>query len=337
MNPVLTRELLERFRTRRAPWFIFGWTLGIGLIGYVVYLVGQQVANGFFGLGRLVASGFMGRFLFEAMALLMMTAVVMVVPGVTALSIVGERERQTLSLLQVTQLSPFELIFGKLTSSLSYFLLLLVAVAPIMALPLLFGGMSFGDVFAALAVMIVTAVMIGSVSLAISARARSSRGAVAGSYVFGFLIAFFTIAMLLAELLVLRGAGGAIVPARGREIYSSWLNPYVAMIDAVEAPLAVKMDGQLTPFTPIESLLYARQGISGSVFGGGGGDVAFSRAPLPTDDGRQLVRLRRGAVWLRTVIIYLVISAVALLRAGRTLRAPAARPFRLKRYRNAAS
>ena len=60
MNPVLTRELLERFRTRRAPWFIFGWTLGIGLIGYVVYLVGQQVANGFFGLGRLVASGFMG-------------------------------------------------------------------------------------------------------------------------------------------------------------------------------------------------------------------------------------------------------------------------------------
>jgi ABC-type transport system involved in multi-copper enzyme maturation permease subunit len=336
VNPVLTRELLERFRTRRAPWFIFGWTLGIGLIGYVVYLVGQQVANGFFGLGRLVASGFMGRFLFQAMALLMMTAVVMVVPGVTALSIVGERERQTLSLLQVTQLSPFQLILGKLTSSLSYFVLLLVAVAPIMALPLLFGGMSFGDVFAALAIMIATAVMIGSVSLAISARARSSRGAVAGSYVFAFLIAFFTIAMLLAELLVVRGAGGAIVPARGREVYSSWLNPYVAMVDAIEAPLALKMDGQLTPFTPIDSLLFARQGVSGGgVLGGGGGFVDLPGAFA--EDGSQLVRLRRGPVWVRTLIIYVVVSALALMRAGRTVRAPAARPFRLKRYRNAPS
>jgi ABC-type transport system involved in multi-copper enzyme maturation permease subunit len=266
----------------------------------------------------------------------MMTAVVMVVPGVTALSIVGERERQTLSLLQVTQLSPFQLILGKLTSSLSYFLLLLVAVAPIMALPLLFGGMSFGDVFAALAIMIATAIMIGSVSLAISARARSSRGAVAGSYVFAFLIGFFTIAMLLAELLVVRGAGGAIVPARGREVYSSWLNPYVAMVDAIEAPLALKMDGQLTPFTPIDSLLFARQGVSGAgVLGGGGGFVDLPGAFA--GDGSQLVRLRRGPVWVRTLIIYLVVSALALMRAGRTVRAPAARPFRLKKYRNAPS
>ena len=182
--------------------------------------------------------------------------------------------------------------------------------------------------------MVVTAVMIGSVSLAISARARSSRGAVAGSYVFAFLIAFFTIAMLLAELLVMRGAGGAIVPARGREVVSAWLNPYVAMVDAIETPLALKTDGQLTPFTPIESLLYARQGISGGVFGGGGG-VDFAVPGRVVEDGRQLVRLRRGPVWVRTVIIYLVLSALALMRAGRTIRAPAARPFSLKRHRNA--
>jgi len=336
MNPVLAREVLERFRTRRAAWFIFAWTLGIGVVGYVVYLVSQQVANNFFGMGRLVATGFMGRFLFQAMALLMMTAVVMVVPGVSALTIVGERERQTLSLLQVTQLSPFQLIFGKLTSSLSYFLLLLVAVAPIIALPLLFGGMSFGDIFAALGMMLVTAVMIGSVSLAISARARSSRGAVAGSYTVSFFIAFFTIAMLLAELLVVRGAGNAIVPPRGREVFSSWLNPYVAMVDAVDAPLSLRMDFQFTPFTPFEALLYARQGVSSGITGGfgmGGGELL---APFdPT--GQQEVRLRRGSVWVRTLIIYAVVAALALLRAARVVRAPSARPFSLKRYRRAAT
>lgn len=343
MNPVLSREILERFRTRRAPWFIFAWTLGIGVVGYVVYLVSQQVSSNF-GTGRLVATGFMGRFLFQAMALLMMTAVVMVVPGVTALTIVGERERQTLGLLQVTQLSPLQLIVGKLTSSLSYFLLLLVAVAPIIALPLLFGGMTFGDIFAALGMMLVTAVMIGSVSIGISARARSSRGAVAGSYTVSFVIAFFTIAMLLAELLVVRGAGNAIVPPRGREVYSSWLNPYVAMVDAVDAPLTLRMDGQFTPFTPLEALLFARQGISsgvgggiGMVVAGRGGEFFGDVAVAPFDPTNQPVRMRRGAVWIRTLIIYAVVAALALLRAARIVRAPAARPFRLKRYRSAAT
>ena len=43
---------------------------------------------------------------------LLMTAVVMIVPGLTALSIVGERERQTFQLLQVTQLSPLQIVLG---------------------------------------------------------------------------------------------------------------------------------------------------------------------------------------------------------------------------------
>jgi hypothetical protein len=184
--------------------------------------------------------------------------------------------------------------------------------------------------------MLVTAAMIGSVSLAISARARSSRGAVAGAYTVSFVIAFFTIAMLLAELLVVRGAGNAIVPPRGREVFSSWLNPYVAMVDAVDAPLSLRMDFQFTPFTPFEALLYARQGISSGVTGGfgmGGGELVAPFDP----NGQQEVRLRRGSVWVRTLIIYAVVAAVALLRAARVVRAPSARPFRLKRYRRAAT
>jgi ABC-type transport system involved in multi-copper enzyme maturation permease subunit len=325
---------------------MFGWTLGVGLVGYVIYLVSQQVANNFFGIGRLVATGYMGRFLFQAMALLLMSAVIMVVPGISALSIVGERERQTLSLLQVTQLSPLQLILGKLSSSMAYFVLLLLAVAPVIALPLLFGGMSFIDVLAAVAMMILTAIMLGSVSIAISSRARSSRGAVAGSYVFAFLIAFFTVATMLAELLVIRPESGGLIPPRGREFYSSWLNPYVAMVDAVDAPLSLRTEFSLTPFTPAEALLFARQGISnGGVLGGGGVGFALGTTaafegdtllPESVDDaGRQLVRMRRGPVWIRTLIIYLTLTALALLRATRVVRAPAAKPFRLKRNRHA--
>lgn len=343
MNPVLSREVLERFRGRRAALLIFLWTLGIGLVGYVVYLVGQQVASGFFGMGRLITTGFVGRFLFQGMVLLMVTAVVMVVPGVTALSIVGERERQTLGLLQVTQLTPFQLVIGKLTSSLSYFLLLVVAVAPIIALPLLFGGMSLGDVFAGLGMMLLTATMVGSVSLAISARAKSSRGAVAGSYAFSFVIAFFSIAMILAELLVFKGSTTELVPPRGREIYSSWINPYIATVDAVAAPLSLRNDGQFTPFTPAEMLLYARQGVNQPFLGGVAFDVVGFGRGVPMEGGGgvigpvQEIRERRGPVWIRTVVLYVVISGLALLRAARIVTAPALAPVRTKRVKNAST
>lgn len=339
MNPVLRREVLERFRTRRSPWFLFFWTIGIGLLGYVSYLVSQQVSTSI--LGRLLATEYMGRFLFQAMAILMMTSVILVIPGVTALSIVSERERQTLPLLQVTQLTPLQLVIGKLSSSMSYFLLLLVAVAPVVAIPLLFGGMSFGDVFAALAMMLATAIMLGSASIAISSRAKSSRGAVAGSYAFAFVIGFITFALVLAELLLLRPSNQSLIPPRGREFYSSWLNPYVGMVDAIRVPLRSQTNFTFTPFVPIDALLYARQGSGQGLFLGGmplfdGGVVAreMIAPPVNGDDG-ALIRMRRGPVWVRTLVLYAAITAVALLRAAQVVRTPARRIVLYKRRSSA--
>ncbi|HJU80184.1 MAG TPA: ABC transporter permease subunit [Acidimicrobiia bacterium] len=339
MNPVLRREVLERFRTRRSPWFLFFWTIGIGLLGYVSYLVSQQVSTSI--LGRLLATEYMGRFLFQAMAILMMTSVILVIPGVTALSIVSERERQTLPLLQVTQLTPLQLVIGKLSSSMSYFLLLLVAVAPVIAIPLLFGGMSFGDVFAALAMMLATAIMLGSSSIAISSRAKSSRGAVAGSYAFAFVIGFITFALVLAELLLLRPSNQSLIPPRGREFYSSWLNPYVGMVDAIRVPLRSQTNFTFTPFVPIDALLYARQGSGQGLFLGGmplldGGVVAreMIAPPVNGDDG-ALIRMRRGPVWVRTLVLYAAITAVALLRAAQVVRTPARRILLYKRRSSA--
>lgn len=343
MNPVLRREVMERFRSRRAPWFLFAWTIGVGMIGYVAYLVSQQVANQV--LGRLIATQYMGRFLFQAMAVLMMTAVVLIVPGVTALSIVTERERQTLPLLQVTQLSPIQLVLGKLSSSIGYFLLLLIAVGPVVAIPLLFGGMSAGDVGAALAMMLATAITLGSVAIAVSSRARSSRGAVAGSYAIAFIIGFLSLAIFLGELFLARPSDQALIPARGREFYSSWLNPYVGMVDAIRQPLRVPTDYTLTPFAAFDAIVYARQGVSTPAISMGGGfggqfGVGFAAErpviqPFPAPGQDELaVRVRRGPVWTRTLIIYAAITALALLRAAFVVRAPARRIFLTKRRRN---
>jgi ABC-2 type transport system permease protein len=329
LNPVLGREVKERFRNRRAPIFVTLWVLGVGLIGYLVYLVAQLTARDAFGLGQGVAGGYMGRFIFEGMLLLLMTAVIMIVPGLTALSIVGERERQTFHLLQVTQLTPLQIVLGKLWSSMSYFLLLLVSVAPIAALPLLFGGVRIGDVFVGLGMLILTAVMLGSIGIWGSSRARSSRGAVANAYMWSFILAFITLAAMGAELLFMSGSDGVRdpFPAQGREIVSILPNPYVGMVSAVVAPLG--SDGlQGTPFDLGEVLLLQRQGFDAFNFG-------IGQVPLAGDEDRA-VPLRRPPVWMFTVGIYLLITIGALRGAARRVRAPAAR-IRALRSRNGGS
>lgn len=322
INPVLGREIKERFRNRRSAVFVTLWVLGVGLIGYLVYLVAQLTARDAFGLGQGVAGGYMGRFIFEGMLALLMTGVVMIVPGLTALTIVGERERQTFHLLQVTQLTPLQIVLGKLSSSMSYFLLLLVAVAPVVALPLLFGGVKLADVAAGLGMLILTAMMLGSVGIWGSARARSSRGAVANAYLWSFVLAFITFAAMGAELLFL--SDGPVFPARGREVVSILPNPYVGMVSAVVAPLG--SDGlQGTPFDVIEVLLMERQGFD---------QFGFGRGPLGMAvDGDRPLPLRRPPVWVYTVAIYVATTVAALYGAARRVRAPATR-IRTLRGRN---
>lgn len=331
MNPVLAREGRERFRSRRAMPFVSAWVFGMGLLSYVVYLAAAALAESGLQLGRLVATGFMGRFMFQSATLLLMTAVLMVVPGLAALAIVGERERQTLHLLQVTQLTPWQLVVGKLAASLSYFLWLVVAVLPVMALPLLFGGAGLGDVVAALGMLVATAVMLGAVSIWVSSRAKSSRGAVAGAYSSAFVIGFFTLALAVGEFLVLAGStdpfgGGEL------ELYSMLPSPYYGMVAAVDFPLEIRPElaSFATPYTPFDYLLFKRHGVEAAL----GGFASAAPGSIEVVDGRQLVRMDRPPVWVYTLIFDVVVAGLALWRAAVSVRAPAARTFRVKRLRN---
>ncbi len=337
MNPVLAREVKERFRAKRAVWWITLWVVAMGSLFYTVYLLAQNSVRQF-GLGRLVATGYIGEYTFQAVSLLMVIAVVMVVPGMTALAVVVEKERHTLPLLQVSQLTAFQLVKGKLASSLAYFLLILVLLSPVLAVPLLFGGMTVGDVLGALGILVATAATVGSISVWVSARARSSRGAVTGSYLWSFILAFFTLVLMVLEVFLGRpqvpgqvGTGSFFGP-EGREIYSVWANPYFAMVDAVDHPLSVPQTFGQRLYGPLEAILFRRQAVKVSTQGflegvpPGGFEIV---------NGEQRVVLRRGPLWMKTLIVYALIILVSLRRATRALRAPAPRTWKKVRHATA--
>ncbi len=330
MNPVLAREAKERFRGRRSLPFLTLWVFSIGLVTYALYLLAQEIA-GNTGLGRLVATGYVGRFLFQAMVLLLLTAVIFLVPSSASVSIVSERERQTLHLLQVTQLSPFQLVMGKLSASISYLVILLVAALPMAAVPLIFGGATFGDVLAALLMVLVTAFMLASVSVWVSSRARSSRGAVAGALSLAFLIAYGTFVFMGLEMFWNYSRNDVVISREGGEIFSVLPNPYFGVVDAVIQPYELRQDFfSATPFAPFEIVVFGRQGVSQNA---GGFVDGIRPGAVDLVDGRQLINRSRPPLYWYTIAIYAVISAVALRRATIAVSAPGGRAVRVKRLR----
>ena len=315
MNPVLARESRQRFRGRWSWLVITGWVIVVGLLTYLFFVAGRSINVDFFSVrGPLSGLNQAGKWVFEGMTLVLLTAVAFMVPGLTALSVVGERQSQTFNLLQITQITPLGIVLGKLFSSISYFLVLILAVIPLLGLPLAFGAIGLVDVLVVLAMLVLVVAMQASVSIWVSSRARSNRGAVALSYVLAVAIFFGSFVLMGVEALVI----SVDIEDNGRELVSTWLNPYVAVADAVAFPyddLTGFFEGPdlPTPMFPLEALVALRQGDD-------------------LEDGASL-GLRRIPGWIATTLIYGLIIALCLWRAARRVTAPRALPVRLKRAR----
>jgi len=366
MNPVAGRELQERFRSLRSPVLLSVWVLAAGALTFLAYLFVRSAAEsrlvgvGFGGLGSVFASSSMGAFILHALLLGLLTAVVFVVPGQAAVTIVGERDRQTLQLLQVSQLGARRIVIGKLASALAFILLLLVVVTPLLVIPVLLGGVDVADVVRGVLMVAATAVTIGAISMWISARSKSMQGAVLGSYVMAAVLVFGTLALSGAEILLARPSDPGptryergIPRDEGRELYSTWLNPYLGLVDASSDVL--KFGGEVvpSPYQPFRQILVKRQGYAASsawslydaFSGGGGGFVTegdgFTRVDVGGGFAREIggmpqqlpTEIRtvdpiRGSVWWRTLVFQALVTLLALWGATRLIRVPRHRLFR---------
>ena len=309
MNPVLERESRQRFRSRLMWLVITAWVTVVGLFSYLFFVIGREIQIDFFApRGPLSGLNQAGQWVFEGMSLVLLTAIMFIVPAFTSLSIVGERERQTLSLVQVTQLTPFEIVRGKLYSSVGFTVVLMLAVIPLLAIPLTFGAVGPVEVLVAMFTLLLTLIMLTSVSIWVSSRARSNRGAVALSYLVAVAIFFGSFVMMGVEALIF----GEDIEEDGRELVSTWVNPYVALADALAFPYddeAGFFDGASlpTPMDPFKALAMLRQG-----------EV----------EGLDFPGFRRIPVWTLTLLVYGLIIALSLWGASRRVTAPRPKPLR---------
>ena len=99
-------------------------------------------------------------------------------------SISGERERQTLDILLSTRLSKWEILTGKILSSLSCALLMLISSTPILCISLMYGGLELGDIYASVLYIAFFSLLCAVIGVFCSCSFTRSVSAIIASFAF---------------------------------------------------------------------------------------------------------------------------------------------------------
>ncbi len=175
-NPVLTRELLVTLRSPRS--FILQ-LLYVCALGMLVFFYWPPEAG---QPGAHQVSPAVARRLFDIFFLGQFFLVSLMAPTFAAGSITGEKERKTYELLLASPLRPGTILVGKLLSSLSYLVILIVSSLPLMILCYLLGGLLLSEITRAYLVLILAAGTFGLLSVACSSFFGRTSSALVVSY-----------------------------------------------------------------------------------------------------------------------------------------------------------
>ena len=168
-NPVYKRETRVNSRSLRLPLIL---TVFNGILCAVALMNMYSVVSQVKATSTIQYSSFME--MYEFVATIEFILLTFIVPAVTASSISGERERQTLELMLTTQMTPAQIVNGKLMSALSTLLLLIISSFPAIMMVFVFGGITPIDVVALLLCYTAVALFAGSLGICFSSAFKRS-------------------------------------------------------------------------------------------------------------------------------------------------------------------
>ena len=168
-NPLLVRELRQSLRVPRLPWTI---TAAVALIGLGMLSIGSlQGPNG--------RPAELGSRLFQAFVSILLLYVSLVGPATAAGAIALEREGKTLEPLLLTSLSPADVARGKFLAAYGTLGVQVIALLPLAAIPLLFGGVTPVELLVCFVFVAAVAAVAVGFGLAVASRTQTLRGALA--------------------------------------------------------------------------------------------------------------------------------------------------------------
>lgn len=177
INPVFRKELKLGVRSVRLPVIMLIYNSILAFISLIVFYTILESAKwrGMVDYNSVLM-------LYAVMVAIEGILLAFIVPAMTSNAISGERERQTLDILLTTRMTPFGIITGKLMSSMSMIVLLIISSIPVMSIVFIFGGVTIGDVLMIVLYLIFAAVFFGTIGIACSARFKKTTTSTVVSY-----------------------------------------------------------------------------------------------------------------------------------------------------------
>ena len=242
--PVVERELRAASRRSGTYWVRFGAAaIAIGLTGCIL-LVTHDTGN---------TSG-LGRSIFATLSTFAFIYCLFAGVRNTADCISEEKREGTLGLLFLTDLKPFEVLFGKLAATSLNSLYGLVAMFPVLALPLLLGGTTLEQYGVMLLILLNTLFLSLSVGLCVSVLVQGERAAMGLTIaLLAFICGGWAICgwVFFEKILSMKGFFDTLEA----EMFFGWVSPIYAIYKLIDKLDAAQLPAEIWPSLGVILLL----------------------------------------------------------------------------------
>ncbi len=234
INPILASSARRRMRSLKTPIIITLYALV--LLIFVYFYSFQAYGKATFTIDQM-RRGVEGYALLIALQFVLL---VLVAPAMTAGSISGERERQTLDLLRVTNTSSLSIALGKLLESFGFLCLLIFSSMPMLSLILLTGGVSLLQIMEGTLFLMAVTLAALSVGLFCSALFKRTAASTVVAYLAVFAIGVGTLVPLYFDVQAIgkiytdAGNAGATLTTIGYVPVSFVTNPGLGLFSLLE-------------------------------------------------------------------------------------------------------